>query len=204
MVDVDNFVSFLAKENSFIGSHCSAMQQTGCLLFGIALLMDNPKYQVAAYKFLRHLLEAYPHLGISLLPVMVDCINAACVKGDGRTLQRQLEFLCTSVVQDPQCAREIWNLLGVELMKPSTPTVIRATITRFFPKLCMANKRLYRRVMEALGSTLAASPHNLEIRVSVAATIADSWWPQAVEAYRANARSSPFTSVTTRIIFRHV
>jgi hypothetical protein len=85
---------------------------------------------------------------------------------------RQIDFLCDALVKDTQCAREIWNLLGVELMKPTTPSVIRASIIRVFPKLCMANKRLYKRAIEALGNNLAQSD-NLEIRLAVAATIAD-------------------------------
>jgi hypothetical protein len=85
---------------------------------------------------------------------------------------RQIDFLCDAFVKDTQCAREIWNLLGVELMKPTTPSVIRASIIRVFPKLCMANKRLYKRAIEALGNNLAQSD-NLEIRLAVAATIAD-------------------------------
>lgn len=175
IIDVENFVAFLVKENCLVGTQCSAMQQTGTLLFGIALLMgDDSKHQATAYTFLGHLLEVYPHLGISLLPVLVDCINAACVKGDAVTLQRQLEFLSEAVVQDTQCAREIWNLLGVQLMKTeTTPSVIRASIIRLFPKLCLANKRLYKRVMEALGDQLATSSHNVEIRLAVAATIAE-------------------------------
>lgn len=173
VVDVNSFVPFLVKENMFVGTVCSPTQQTGSLLLCTSLMLEPSLNKQAAYSLVTHLLEVYPHLSISVLPVMIDCINLACREGDGATLQHQLDFLCTSMVKDAQCAREIWNLLGVELMKETTPSVIRATVLRVFPKLCIANKRLYKRVIEVLGKNLADSPNSWEIRLAVAVTIAD-------------------------------
>ena len=188
-VPVDNFVHFLSSpENSFQNSRFSAAQQAGALLLGIGWMEagdeNHPqKHQQTAHAYLKKLLEYYPHLGISLLPVLVDSINAACIRGDGTSMLQQLDFLCDAVVQDTQCAREIWNLLGVELMNSATiPSVIRASMIRLFPKICVANKRLYKRVIESLGANLAAQQQqsqmtqdheNLEIRLAVVATIAD-------------------------------
>ena len=171
ILPVDKFIGFLSSEDvSFEGGRFSTMQQTGALLFGIGLLHDPSDN--AAYAYLKHLLQAYPHLGISLLPVLVDSVNDACIRGDGAIMMRQLEFLCDAVVKDTQCAREIWNLLGVELMKETTPSIIRASMIRIFPKLCSSNKRLYKRIIETLGSSLAQSD-DLEIRLAVATTICD-------------------------------
>ena len=172
IVPVDNFLNFLSRHDIFLGSHLSSIQQNAALLLGVGLL-ETPSRRETAYTYLSNLLQRYSHLGISLLPVIVDSINAASLVGDGDTLIRQLEFLCDAIVVDNQCAREIWNLLGVELMKPTIPTVIRASVIRLFPKVCAANKRLYKRVIEALGMNLGQPNPNIEIQLAVAATVAD-------------------------------
>jgi hypothetical protein len=170
IVQVDNFLS---RNDIFVGSNLSSIQQNAALLLGVGLL-ETPSRRETAYTYLQNLLRRYSHLGISLLPVIVDSINAASLAGDGDTLIRQLEFLCDAIVVDNQCAREIWNLLGVELMKPTTPTVIRASVIRLFPNVCAANKRLYKRVIEALGMNLGLGhSENLEIQLAVAATVTD-------------------------------
>ena len=205
MVDLDNLTIFLSKPgNLFADTNFTAIKQIGCLLFGIGLLLlkedeskssssskkDN-KLNIDAdssvvgvvddvgnsqvYAYLKTILSQYPHLGISLLPVMIDSINAASLIGDGSKTLSELEFLCEAVVQDTQCAREVWNLLGVELMKPTIPVEIRSSLIRLFPKICSTNKRLYKRVIETLGNTLASNNNQPEdeIRLAVIATIAD-------------------------------
>eukprot|EP00934_Nitzschia_sp_Nitz4_P002194 Nitzschia sp. Nitz4//scaffold222_size33694//13520//19534//NITZ4_007862-RA/size33694-processed-gene-0.17-mRNA-1//-1//CDS//3329542591//2194//frame0 len=173
LVDVENFVKFLAHEDYHVVKQCSAIQQTGCLLVGVGLLLNRSIPPNPAYSFLARLLDDYPHLGVSLLPVLVDRLNAVCVEGDAVQLQRQLDFLCNVVVKDTHCTREVWNLLGVELMRATTPSVIRAHVIRLFPQLCSANKKLYKRIIEVLGNNLATSSHNVEIRLAVAATLAE-------------------------------
>jgi len=121
-----------------------------------------------------------PHLGISLLPVVIDSINTCVIRGDGDRMMEQIEFLAKVLVRDPQCAREIWNLLGNEFMQDTVPVNIRSSIVRLFPKICGANKRLYKRVIEAMGNSLVSSneggdnnENNFELRLAVAATTAD-------------------------------
>ena len=197
VVNVDDFLSFLSRSNTFgaaakttamsnttaaatttiktIASsiRLSSMQQSAALLLGIALLENNDETtQNVAYVYLRNLLSKYSHLGVSLLPVLIDSINTASIKGYGNALVQHLGFICDTVALDKQCAVEIWNLLGMELMRQTIPSVIRATVIRLFPKLCSANKRLYKRVIEALGRNLSQST-NQEIRLAIAATVAE-------------------------------
>jgi hypothetical protein len=177
MVHVNDFLTFLSRPNSFATTNWSAFQQNAALLLGIGLLENKQgTTQKTAFQYLKQLLTRYSHLGISLLPVLMDSINTASIRGDGMVLVRQLEFLCETVVLDVQCAREIWNLVGVELMRDTTPSVIRATVIRLFPKLCTANRRLYKRIMDALGRNLASSStssSSAEVRLAIAATIAE-------------------------------
>jgi hypothetical protein len=175
IVNVHDFLTFLSRPNSLATTNWSAFQQNAALLLGIGLLKNKqgttPK---TAFLYLKQLLARYSHLGISLLPVLMDSINTASIRGDGMALVQQLEFLCDTVVLDVQCAREIWNLIGVELMRETTPSVIRATVIRLFPKLCTANRRLYKRIIDALGRNLASSStSNAEVRLAIAATIAE-------------------------------
>ena len=175
------FVSY--EDDLFDTSHAlSAIQQAGSLvLFGIGLLDNNDvKQRQATYIFLEKLLKVYPHLGISLLPVMVDSINASAFRGDGDYMMEQIEFLAEVVVRDSQCAREIWNLLGKEFLRESVPVTIRSSIIRLFPKICQANKRLYKRVIEAMGNALVHCNSSgedvdskFEIRLAIAASTAD-------------------------------
>mmetsp|Transcript_26566 Transcript_26566/g.73039 ORF Transcript_26566/g.73039 Transcript_26566/m.73039 type:complete len:1927 (+) Transcript_26566:220-6000(+) len=159
----------------------SPIQQAGSLtLFGIGLLNEDASHCRIACMFLKKLLLVYPHLGITVLPVVVDSINVAAVRGDGDSMMEQIEFLAEVVVRDPQCARETWNLLGKEFMRDSVPAVIRSSIIRLFPKVCQGNKKLYKRVIESMGDTLVNTSNNdgnendaLEIRLAIAASTAD-------------------------------
>ena len=217
---VHDFLTFLSRDNAFGDGDnptkpLTSMQQVGALILGIGLLSTNsypyssssshPNSTAAmggatALTFMSHLLHHYSHLGISVLPIWMDTMNTAAIKGNGVALIEQLEFMVSVVVIDPQCAKEVWNVLGVEFMKPSIPVVIRASILRLFPKLVATNKRLYRRVMDVLGMNLSlyyenGNPHAihelhdeddsdaasafvsnsnpLEIPIAVAATIAE-------------------------------
>jgi len=159
----------------------SAIQQAGSLmLFGLGLL-DNTRHRAAAYTFLGHLLLVYPHLGISVLPVVVDSINSAAIRGEGELMMEHIDFLTEVIARDAQCAREIWNLLGKELMRECIPPTIRSFIIRLYPKVCKANKRLYKRVIESMGNIMSITDNcsnrkhdvNLEIHLAIAATTAD-------------------------------
>ena len=182
---IDTIMSYLASEENdlFDDNHTlSAIQQSGSLLlFGIGLLENcDVNQRKAIYVFLDKLLLPYPHLGISLLPVVIDAINTCVVRGDGERMMEQIEFLAEVLVRDPQCAREIWNLLGNEFMRDTVPVTIRASIVRLFPKICQANKRLYKRIIEAMGNALVSgnekgdnAENDFELRLAVAATTAD-------------------------------
>jgi hypothetical protein len=182
---VDIMCYFVSCEDDLIdpSSHkFSAIQQAGSLaLFGLGLL-NNTRHREAAHTFLRKLLLDYPHLGISVLPVIVDSINSAAIRGDGEYMMEQIEFLSTVIVRDTQCAREIWNLLGEELMRECIPATIRSSIIRLFPKICEANKRLYKRAIGSMGNMMSITDNcgssirddgNLEIHLAIAATTAD-------------------------------
>eukprot|EP00980_Cylindrotheca_fusiformis_P029587 scaffold23542_cov147-Cylindrotheca_fusiformis.AAC.2 len=186
--DTKEIVQFLASESAtFSSQQLSVGQQMGALLLGIGLLdtngIDANKTKNPVQEYFNNLLSHYPHLGVSLLPIIVESINTASFHGDGKKLLRQLNFLCGPIVMDAQCAREIWNLLGVELLQPHIPATIRAAVIRLFPRICAANKRLYKRIIVALGNSLVAANSaagietidngDLEVRLAIAATIAD-------------------------------
>jgi hypothetical protein len=181
--DTKEVVQFLAFETPTLYSQqLSVGQQMGALLLGIGLLDTNviSTNEKSVHKYFNNLLSHYPHLGVSLLPIIVESINTASIRGDGETLLRQLNFACGTIVKDAQCASEVWNLLGTELMQPDIPATIRAAVIRLFPQICAANKRLYKRVIVALGNNLVpkSGPGNAdngdyEIRLAIAATIAD-------------------------------
>jgi hypothetical protein len=173
------FVSSSIDNHPDIARRFSVMQQVGSLIFGIGLL-DDVSHRSFAFAFLKNILLLHPHLGVSLLPVMVDSINASAIRGESHYMIEQITFLCEVVVRDTQCALEVWNLLGVELMGESIPSVIRATLIRLFPKICISNKRLYKRIINSMGTTLGKCADNtveaidsLELRLAVAATLSD-------------------------------
>ncbi|KAG7342028.1 hypothetical protein IV203_007120 [Nitzschia inconspicua] len=181
----DVMIRFIAATESRSNATLSPTQQSGLLIFGIGLL-DGPRRRESAYGFFQNFLQQYPHLGVSLLPVMVDSINAAAIRGEGDCMVDHISFLCEHLVQDTQCAREIWNLLGIELMRENIPAIARASIIRMFPKVCVANKKLYKRIIELMGHTLLASSQDeslvrssdggngdLEVRLAIAATTAE-------------------------------
>ena len=176
---VDTIIRFVSYEGNDLDDTqpFSPIQQAGLLVLGLGLL-DNKQHRRSAYSFLKKVVAVYPHLGISLLPVMVDSINVCAIQGDGEFMMEQIRFLCTELVRDIQCAHEVWNLLGVELMRESIPSIIRSSIIRIFPQICHSNKRLYKRVIESMGNSLSVSTSegdnaNLEVQLAVAATIAD-------------------------------
>jgi hypothetical protein len=167
--DIDEVVQFFSQQNE-ASWQLSAAQQIGALLLGIGLL-GKRKYSIESKLFLKKILSQYPHLGVLLLPIMVESIHLSSVKGDGETLLQTLNFMCDIIVQDAQCAREIWNLLGVDLIQEDIPATIRSSVIRLFPQICAANKRLYKRIMAALEKSLSSGED--EVQLAIAATIAD-------------------------------
>ncbi|CAB9515851.1 expressed unknown protein [Seminavis robusta] len=146
----------------------------------------------AARNFLKTLLQRYPHLGLLLTPSLISDINAAAVEKSPTELLGKLQFLADSVTGDPSCAQQVWNLLGVQMLDPNqTPVVLRCAVLRLLPRLCLVNKRLYRRVVDTLGEHRDGKNSNtvgvgvetpdsmmiqtevMEIRLAVAASIVD-------------------------------
>jgi hypothetical protein len=181
----DGIVRFVSTSNYSVDGtpSLSPIQQSGLLMFGIGLF-NSARRRECAYEFFKNVLLRYPHVGVS--PVMVDSINAAAIRGDGDSMMDHINFLCEHLAHDSQCAREIWNLLGVELMRDAIPGSVRASIIRTFPKICKSNKKLYKRIIESMGHSLLSSSSdesldrsmddgrsNLEIRLAIAATTAD-------------------------------
>ena len=147
----------------------SSAQQMGALLFGIILWKEQHEHGL---RFLSNLLEHYPHLGIALLPIVMDRINDASFSGNGKALLQSLDFLCGPIVRDPHCAQEIWSLVGVKMLHPNVPLPVRVMMIRMFPQLCASNKRLYRRVMDAIGACMN-NTREPQVRLVLAATMAD-------------------------------
>jgi len=152
-------------------SQVSSLEQTCAFLLACSLLHWKAIDKELVYSYLNALLQQFPHLGITLLPILFQSIQTACDDNDGVALLGQLDFLCDAVVKDPSCAQEVWNLVGVKLTQPDSPTSVRAAAIRMYPRLCAGNKKLYRRVVDSL-SRLVDSKEP-EIRLAVSATIHD-------------------------------
>jgi hypothetical protein len=163
-------VDQIAATADFANIDFSATQQIGALLFGTVLLNDARRRDIGM-QFLAKLLSAYPHLGINLLPVVLQKINACSYQKEGILLQKYLQFMCGPLLKDPYCAQEIWSLISSKFMPPDRPLTLRVVIIRLFPKLFESNKRLYRRVIDLIGTLVTSK--QVEIRLAVAATLCD-------------------------------
>lgn len=162
------WTELLAKPD-FAHSHFSAAQQTTALLCGMLLLQDEGS-RSDSFAYLQALLTRYPHLGLTLLPVVVSLVNEAAAGGQGEDLMELLDFGSKVLVLDPHSATEFWNLL-LQLLQPDQPVSLRSTVLRFFPVLCRANRRLYRRIMETMGGVIGEN--SVELRLAVAVTLAE-------------------------------
>jgi hypothetical protein len=170
--DDESLLKFMTCSLENVDPLCvSAVQQNAALLLGCSLLRRERLDEALVYTYLKALLQQFPHLGITLLPILFQSIQTACDIMDGDALLRQLYFLCDAVVKDPHCAKEVWNLVGVTLVQSDSPTVVRSVAIRMYPRLCASNKRLYRRVIDLLGSLVDSSEP--EIRLAVVSTIDD-------------------------------
>jgi hypothetical protein len=137
----------------------SPTQQSAALICGMLLLHSSMS---DGFVYLKALVERYPHLSITLMPVTISLLNATANRGNGEGVLDILEFACHVLVLDPHCATEFWNIVLKLLQPEESDTNLRVTLLRLFPTLCQANKRLYRRIMETLGS--AVGDPSLEIR----------------------------------------
>jgi hypothetical protein len=142
------------------------LTQQSLLLLACGLLKEH---ESAAFKeFVKTLLQEFPHLGVSMVPVMLQSIQDT---EDGAVFLKRLDFLCESVVHDPHCAQEVWSLVGVTLSKQGQPLSIRLAAIRMLSTLCANNRRLYRRVVDSLGSFV--DERQAEIRLAVITVVCD-------------------------------
>ena len=144
----------------------SVLNQNGLFILSCVLGFDYIDNMATSLTIT--LLQKFPWLGISMLPVLLKAIQEST---SGSMLQSRLNFLCDSVVHDPHCAQEVWNLVGVSLVDKHSPTEVRAMSIRFYPTLVAKNRRLYRRVTDSIGSMI--EERNSDIRLAIAATIRD-------------------------------
>ena len=192
--DGDEVLKFIASVDVSALESLSAVKQIEVLLLGISMMeiAGNEELQTAGRNFIKCFLQKYSHLGLLLMPSLIADINAAAVEKSPSELLTKLHFLVDSVTADPSCAQQAWNLIGVQMLDPNNPVVLRVTIIRLLPRLCVANKRLYRRVMDTLGThrdgkpssgttnTGALSPAsmaiqtvNADVRLAFAASLCD-------------------------------
>jgi hypothetical protein len=165
-----SLMSLVTSIQTFTGANFSARQQLALMLFGVLLLDEVDGKQ--GLRFLRLLLASYPHLAITLLPIVMERIHQASNEERGDVLMTYLEFMCESLSSDSHCAQEIWNLVGDEWMQPYTsPLTLRIALVRLFPQLVQGNKRLYRRVIEVIGVCLGGN--EIGLRLAAAASIAE-------------------------------
>lgn len=158
----------LLENCDFSQSKYSSMQQSTALLCGMLLLQNNRQ---DGFLFLEKLLHRYSHLSITVMPLVISLLNDAAARVDGQEFLHVFDFACRVLVLDPHCATEFWNVLLRLLQPEQLANSLRGTILRYFPKLCQANKRLYRRIIETLSGAVGEA--NLEIRLAVAATVAE-------------------------------
>lgn len=148
-------------------SKVPVITQNSFLFLACGLLLQYESDTVK--KFVKTLLQKFPHLGIPMLPVLLDSIQKGA--SDGRVFLKRLEFLCESVVHDPHCAQEVWNLLGLTLTQKDEPLSVRLAAIRLYSTLCANNRRLYRRIVDSLGNFV--EERQAEIRLAVVTVVCD-------------------------------
>jgi hypothetical protein len=139
--------------------------QCAGLLIGLSLLhMAAESRQITmqtdhTFAFLRSLLEIYPRLAPRAIPSLVDAARSSLYSQSPTThmlLLKSLEFLTTPcVVFDPHGAQMAWAFLS-SLSMEGVPTAVRSSVLRLLPGICSSNKRLTRRIMDVIGSSMVA------------------------------------------------
>jgi hypothetical protein len=133
----------------------------------LSVLSEQRKW----YRFLERLIQAYPHLGITFLPVHIQLVQNAAQACDGLQLLHLLEFMAGPLVIDPHCAQQIWSFFGSQWVQDGGSMELRIAVLRLYPSICRTNKKMYRRVIDSLG--LFIYDKDPEIRLAVAASICD-------------------------------
>jgi hypothetical protein len=148
----------------------SSEMQIALLLVAVSqlsVLSEQRKW----YRFLERLIQAYPTLGITYLPVHLQLVRNAAHACDGLQLLHLLEFMAGPLVVDPHCAQQVWSFFGSQWVQDGGSMELRIAVLRLYPSICRTNKKMYRRVIDSLG--LFIHDKDPEIRLAVAASICD-------------------------------
>ena len=106
--------------------------------------------------FLRSFLECYPRLASRAIPSVIDIARTCLTNIQSTTLTLPLEFLSDPcVVSDPHSASRVWSFMS-SLVSEEVPSTVRSTVIRLLPRMCLSNKRLFRRVMGVIGKAMVA------------------------------------------------
>ena len=149
-------------------SKVPVLTQNAFLLLACGLLLEHESDD-SVDGFVKVLLQKFPHLGIPMAPVLLDSMRQCAL--DGRLFLRRLRFLCESLVSDPHCAQDVWNLVGLTLAQKDQPLSVRIAAIRMYSTLCASNRRLYRRVVDSLGTFV--EERQAEIRLAVGTVVCE-------------------------------
>ena len=172
-------LNLLSSISTSASSYSTTYEQCEMLLLGLSMLVytrfvenENDKNMFNdIYSFLNRLLEEFPHLGRRSLPILKAILHHLVHNKMGDKVQKIFEFLCNSVARDPSCAHEVWTMIST-MKDPSLASVqLQCMVLRLYPLLCNANKRLYGRICESIGTYI--SHPNSELRVVAALTICE-------------------------------
>lgn len=153
----------VSPKNVDVFSQCEAL-----LLCTTIFLNQSSSKSNSGFYFLRCLLSEFPHLGRRCLNVCTHLIQIWLVENKAPNTLPMIEFLCDTVAADAVCAAGIWSLL-TSMIEKNHPAKMKCMVIRLFPLLCKSNKRIYSRVINALGS-FSEHPNSM-IRATTSITI---------------------------------
>jgi len=139
----------------------SSSDQSSGLLMSLSLLhmsISSPGMKLDdALSFLRSFLQCYPRLASRAIPSVINLARTCLTNIQAATLiTLPIEFLSDPcVVSDPHSASLVWSFMS-SLVSDEVPTTIRSTVIRLLPRMCLSNKRLFRRVMGVVGKAMVA------------------------------------------------
>ena len=166
--DAENLIKYTIDSiTNLDATKIPVLDQNALFLLSCVLINDEDSCKLTS-SMTTTLFNKFPHLGISMLPTLLQSIQQSTT---GTALQSRVKFLCESIVHDPHCAQEVWNLVGIFFTERHSPTEVRTMAIRSFPHLVASNRRLYRRVIDSVGSMI--EERNPDIRLAIAATIHD-------------------------------
>ena len=139
----------------------SLSDQSSGLLIGLSLLhmsIASPGMKPDdALSLLLSFLQCYPRLAARAIPSVIDITRTCLASNQATTLTSlPLEFLSDPcVVSDPHSASLVWSFMS-SLVSDEVPATVRSTVIRLLPRMCLSNKRLFRRVMGVIGKAMVA------------------------------------------------